>query len=371
MIYRATLYPYTMTSPSPKPPRESNFELLRLVAMAMVLILHADFLSLGEPSHALSSRDAWAFSGRAFWEFLALPAVNLFVLISGWFGIRPSWRGALNLLFTVFFFNLLAGVVLTVCGESFETGDFLKSLYPCGGLWFIQSYLLLFILSPVLNAFIASADRPTMERLLLAFFASAFLLGWIRNTADFSDGYSVVWFMALYLFARYMRLHRPAFTRLPRPVCLGAFLVCTLLNCGLFFLSKHPSTAGAMKASGIQTVVYESPFTFLAAVSLFLWFEKCHFTSRIVNLLAASSLSIYVIHKNPLVFPYFKDVCLQIFGDFDGVAVLAVMAGFLLAVMAGSLLLDQLRLWAWKGLEKSVGARFALPQKDERSKKKS
>ena len=161
--------------------------------------------------------------------------------------------------------------------------------------------------------------------------------------------------------------HSPA----PRPVCLGAFLVCTLLNCGLFFLSKHPSTAGAMKALGIQTVVYESPFTFLAAVSLFLWFEKCHFTSHIVNLLAASSLSIYVIHKNPLVFPYFKDVCLQIFGDFDGVAVLAVMAGFLLAVMAGSLLLDQLRLWAWKGLEKSVGARFALPQKDERSKKKS
>lgn len=262
MIYRATLYLYTMTSPSPKPPRESNFELLRLVAMAMVLILHADFYSLGDPSHALFSRDAWAFSGRAFWEFLALPAVNLFVLISGWFGIRPSWRGALNLLFTVFFFNLLAGVVLTVCGESFETGDFLKSLYPCGGLWFIQSYLLLFILSPVLNAFIASADRSTMERLLLAFFASAFLLGWIRNTADFSDGYSVVWFMALYLFARYMRLHRPAFTRLPRPVCLGAFLVCTLLNCGLFFLSKHPSTAGAMKASGIQTVVYESPFTF-------------------------------------------------------------------------------------------------------------
>ena len=126
-----------------------------------------------------------------------------------------------------------------------------------------------------------------------------------------------------------------------------------------------------MKASGIQTVVYESPFTFLAAVSLFLWFEKCHFTSRIVNLLAASSLSIYVIHKNPLVFPYFKDTCLQIFGDFDGVVVLAVMAGFLLAVMAGSLLLDQLRLWAWKGLEKGVGARFALPQKDDRSKKKS
>ncbi|MGM9693418.1 MAG: acyltransferase family protein, partial [Alloprevotella sp.] len=321
-----------MTISSPKPPRASNFELLRLVAMAMVLVLHANFYSLGEPTHTLFSRDPWAFGGRVFWEFLALPAVNLFVLISGWFGIRPSWRGALNLLFTVFFFSALAGIVLTACGETFAVADFLKSLYPCGGLWFIQSYLLLFVLSPVLNAFIASADRQTLKRLLLAFFALAFLLGWMRNIPDFNNGYSVVWFMALYLFARYMRLHRPAFTRLPRRACLSAFFVFTLFNCGLYCLTKLPDTAGAMKALGIQTLAYESPFTFLAAVSLFLFFEKCHFTSRLVNVLAASSLSIYVIHKNPLVFPYFKDVCVQIFGDFDGIAVLAVMACFLFAV---------------------------------------
>lgn len=29
--------------------RESNFELLRIIAMVMVLILHADFVALGHP----------------------------------------------------------------------------------------------------------------------------------------------------------------------------------------------------------------------------------------------------------------------------------------------------------------------------------
>jgi len=32
--------------------RESNFELLRIIAMFMVLVLHADFQALGEPTRA-------------------------------------------------------------------------------------------------------------------------------------------------------------------------------------------------------------------------------------------------------------------------------------------------------------------------------
>ena len=40
---------------------------------------------------------------RMLFESLAIVCVNVFVLISGWFGIRPKWKSVTNFLFQVFF----------------------------------------------------------------------------------------------------------------------------------------------------------------------------------------------------------------------------------------------------------------------------
>ena len=77
--------------------RESNFELLRIITMFMVLILHADFLATGTPTND----DISIFPGKSFVKFfieaLTIIAVNVFVLISGWFGIHFHLK-KLNLL---------------------------------------------------------------------------------------------------------------------------------------------------------------------------------------------------------------------------------------------------------------------------------
>ena len=44
---------------------------------------------------------------RILVEHWAIIGVNVFVLISGWFGIRTSLKGACKLLFQVFFIGLL------------------------------------------------------------------------------------------------------------------------------------------------------------------------------------------------------------------------------------------------------------------------
>lgn len=75
--------------------RESNFELLRIIAMFMVLVLHADFQALGEPTRADIISSPLTSSLKVFFEMASIVAVNVFVLISGWFGIRGSlhWEG--------------------------------------------------------------------------------------------------------------------------------------------------------------------------------------------------------------------------------------------------------------------------------------
>lgn len=58
-----------------KKERDSNIELLRLIAMFMVLIVHADFFSLGVPTHDdIISAPTSAFL-RFFFESLSIVCV--------------------------------------------------------------------------------------------------------------------------------------------------------------------------------------------------------------------------------------------------------------------------------------------------------
>lgn len=84
--------------------RQSNIELLRIIAMFLVLLVHANFYSLG----VVTPQDIRAFSLdsvlKVFFEAISINCVDIFVLISGWFGIRASFKGGCKFLFQCFFF---------------------------------------------------------------------------------------------------------------------------------------------------------------------------------------------------------------------------------------------------------------------------
>lgn len=67
--------------------RDSQIELLRIIAMVMMLILHANFLGARAPEHTdflVNAPRAWE---QMILEALCIVAVDTFVLISGWYGI--------------------------------------------------------------------------------------------------------------------------------------------------------------------------------------------------------------------------------------------------------------------------------------------
>lgn len=84
--------------------RASNFELLRNVAMFMVLILHANFVALGKPSYDDFYQSMSTTFFRWFIEAISLSCINAFILISGWFGIKASLRGTLKFIYQILFF---------------------------------------------------------------------------------------------------------------------------------------------------------------------------------------------------------------------------------------------------------------------------
>ena len=83
--------------------RQSNLELLRIVAMFLVLMVHANFLSLKAPIHE-DGIDCFVIL-KCFVQSISIVCVNVFILISGYFGIKLKIKSITNFCFNVSFFR--------------------------------------------------------------------------------------------------------------------------------------------------------------------------------------------------------------------------------------------------------------------------
>lgn len=151
--------------------RESNFELLRIIAMFMVLALHANFFAIGKGVDMADFHSSpLSASTRLLVEMMSIVSVNVFVMISGWFGIRPSLRSFGNFVFQSLFFLLSIYVIALLTGTVALSS---KSLASCltltnGYNWFIRAYLGLYVLSPILNAFLEHCSKRQLEYVLIS-----------------------------------------------------------------------------------------------------------------------------------------------------------------------------------------------------------
>ena len=79
--------------------RDSNIELLRIVAMLLVMMVHANFFTLGPPSQTDINTSFVSSFMRFFCESLCIICVNVYILISGWFGINAKAKRIIEFIF--------------------------------------------------------------------------------------------------------------------------------------------------------------------------------------------------------------------------------------------------------------------------------
>ena len=76
---------------SVKTVRDSNIELLRVVAMFLVLIDHSGYMSINPPTNEEVFSAPMLSMARHCSQSFSSICVNVFVLISGWFGIKAKF----------------------------------------------------------------------------------------------------------------------------------------------------------------------------------------------------------------------------------------------------------------------------------------
>ena len=167
--------------------RESSFEALRITAMMMVVLLHCNYFILGDVDAAEIEMNPDGAFWRMFWDQLCTPCVNLFILISGWFGIRPKLKGGVSLLFQVVFYTVLSIAVCKVFGWEVSF-DRIKAALTCQmAYWFIWPYLLLYITAPAFNLLVEKAPEK-VRGIILSLLTFEFALDWVVYYAGGGGG---------------------------------------------------------------------------------------------------------------------------------------------------------------------------------------
>lgn len=322
--------------------RESNFETLRITAMMMVVLLHCNYFVLGDVNaESIGSSPVGSF-WRMFWDQLCTPCVNLFILISGWFGIRPKLNGGLSLLFQVVFYTVLSIILCKLFGWEVSF-DRIKAALTCQmAYWFIWPYLLLYITAPAFNLLVEKAPEK-VSGIIISLLAFEFALDWVVYYAGGGGGKSYIAFVTLYLIGRVLATREMKIKQRSKNTYLLLFFLLSLIPTLMAFYGELFLHFQFGKSA------YTNPLVVAASIALTLFFSKMHFTNRAVNWLACSSFSIYLLHMNPLLARHFKEIMYIVFGWCDSnltvYSFLALFISMLLGIIC--MCVDKIRIIIW------------------------
>ncbi len=290
-----------------KTARQGNFELLRIIAMIMIVTLH--YLGKGK----LLNLDNGSITYFAAWfcEALSYVAVNVYVLISGYFTkstkfkfnkILDLWIQTIIISGTAYIIALKTGI-----SEEFKSPDFFKSFMPitCNSYWFITTYFVFCAIAPFLVNIVNTINQKQHKTVCATLVFITSVLPTIFYEADWlkiSKGYHIIWFVTLFFVASYIRKY-DTFKKNP-----FFYFVLYLLSCTIGYVIKFVLCYLTLRLNNTDKsdkffANYNMFFVFLASVFLFLAFKNIKINSNILNKIilffSSATLYVYLIHEAP------------------------------------------------------------------------
>ena len=281
--------------------RKSNFELLRIILMLLIISGHLILNSgktdlIGNPDYFITN------ILRSFTVY----GVNTFILLSGYFGIHLNLEKLIKFDIRIVFYTVSMYVLSIILNmHVIEPIKDVKLLFPVitKQYWFITIYFVLCFFSPFINKFLGNLSKEE----LLRFLAIGFIIFYVISTFCFminanqivnDAGYGLINFIYLYMLGYYIKhYHEDKYGA-------GFYLIVYIMNSILIFASNHIMTTltGFYFNSFIS---YNTVFVLIGSVSLLMLFKNINLkTKKSINKISTKTLAVYIIHTNPSISDY-------------------------------------------------------------------
>ena len=290
--------------------RNANMDLLRMLSMMMVTMLHAltksDLLIFMGNDVPLNGWIAWVL------EVLSVSAVNIFMLISGYFLISTEFKigRLIEIILQTVFYSAGSFVVFLLLGQvslaEMNVYNFLDYIFPIHmeTYWFISAYVIIYMLLPLIKAGIYALSEKQLQvtiTILLIYECVVKSILPVRLTMD-KQGYSFLWYLILFLVGARIRLYGFKIVKKAKQGWYVFFISTVLVFSEIFILSQIQVTTGQLKEMTTVSLDYNHLLPFISSVGIFAAFlhakpitEK---VAKVIGLISPYCLGVYLLQEN-------------------------------------------------------------------------
>ena len=328
--------------------RDSNMELYRIVAMLLVMLFHV-FGKIDQIGDKLFSDTLETMHiVNLLFTSATFVCVDMFVLLSGWYGINTRWSKVKAFIFQVLFYSVSIYLIMLLCCPSIQfSWSFLAHVFILDDYWFVPVYLMLYLFAPAINPFIKKSTDKEFLTLLIAIFAMQSIYGWLNyRESGYMEGCSPISFLILYMIGAYMRRTAPRLSNISRKTLFSSYLALITFNWVIAVAAKYLHNEILLQIAW----QFSSPIIILASVCLLLLFSRINIGySKTINWIAASSFAAFLIHCFPLFYEkVYSTIVTQIADSFSYPVALPILLLFVLVFYILSILIDQIRLFIYR-----------------------
>lgn len=298
----------------PKKERLSNFELLRLISMFLIVMWHTTLHSgVYGDSHGML---------RFILDIVmcfCLVHVNSLVMLTGYFQCNKkngNFKKVWKVLGTSWFYKVAILIFVTSLGIfTVNSVRVFQELMPIdyNNYWFINNYIVLFLMSPFLNRIINYCTQGELKKFVLILFITLSIIPTLTNQAVIqNDGYGLIHFILIYFIGAYIRKYpirlsyhfKNLTNEKYQTLLVVSFFVLGFLNIMLYnfgtVLDKYniPMMKYIGSVVGGNFLGYYAPIPILMTITYFLFFETLTIKNKWINRAAETTFGIYLIHDS-------------------------------------------------------------------------
>ena len=190
--------------------RYIGIECCRIIAMLMICNLHV--LGMGGILDKVEyQKDIYYFLANIL-ESFSYPAVNIFVLISGYVGLYSqfSYKKMSKFWIQIIFYTISITLTFAVFSKlSVTPTEWFYALTPIsnGQYWYMSCYFGLMLIAPLLNQAILTMKKELLLSILTGGFVYFSIIPTIfkQDSLGIWRGYSVLWMILLYIVGAIIR----------------------------------------------------------------------------------------------------------------------------------------------------------------------
>lgn len=295
--------------------RNSSVEILRIILMVMIVIWYLSVHGYGiiAASNAIPQTQ---FASYYIFNVYTCCAVNCFMFISGFYGLKFKFSTLLGYMIQCYFYSILLSIIISFFIIETNTIDQVLSriLFPFTNenWWFASGYLMVYLMSPLINQYI---EISSVKRMIVLV-ASMYLLFLLYSAFDNSWAGSIN-LLFIYVCGRCLQKYPLIFLK---KKCISIFLLTTsILQCGVIIgLFLQIPYIGFLYR-------YWNPLVILSSISLFYCFQSRSIYSKNINTIAKCMFGVYLITDFPPIRYYLNPYMAEVNNSFLAYTIISAL----------------------------------------------